>query len=66
MPKNPTYTSLNILNDNNKQKKSLYKEPRGSKSDFEVIPKNKNGIENKRYENHNNINTIKINTLNDN
>jgi hypothetical protein len=71
LSRNPTYKSLNILNDNNVQKKSLYTEPRGSKSDFEEIPKfvikNKNGIQNRRYEDiNNNINTIKINNLNDN
>ena len=71
LSRNHTYKSLNILNDNNVQKKSLYTEPRGSKSDFEEIPKfvikNKNGIQNRRYEDiNNNINTIKINNFNDN
>ena len=70
LSRNPTYKSLNILNDNG-QKKSIYTEPRGSKSDFGEISKfmlkNKNGIENKRYDDiNNNINNIKINTLNDN
>ena len=72
LSRNPTYKSLNILSDNNNaQKKSIYTEPRGSKSDFgeipKLMPKNKNGIENKRYDDiNNNINTIKINKLNDN
>ena len=70
LSRNPTYKSLNILNDN-EQKKSIFTEPRGSKSDFGEISKfmvkNKNGIENKRYDDINkNINNIKINNLNNN